>query len=135
MKEGRGGLANILIAGTYLKGNLNADGGVRIDGTVDGEVAVSGTFVLGKSGVIKGTVKTKDALIGGKVIGNIKSQGRVELKNGSHVNGDIICKRLTMEEGAIFDGFCRMSEEKPGKEKKVVTLNKTELENEPITKN
>lgn len=131
MKEVRGGLANILVAGTYLKGNLNADGGVRIDGTLEGEVTVSDTFVLGKSGVIKGTIKTKDALIGGKVIGNIKSQGKVELKTGSHVNGDIICKRLTMEEGAIFDGFCRMTEEKPDKEKKVVTMGQTELGKEP----
>ena len=131
MKEGRGGLANILIAGTYLKGNLKADGGVRIDGTVEGEVTVSDTFVLGKTGVVKGTIKTKDALIGGKVIGNIKSQGKVELKTGSVVNGDIICKRLTMEEGATFDGFCKMTEEKPGKERKMVTLNQKEVEKEP----
>jgi cytoskeletal protein CcmA (bactofilin family) len=126
MREVRGGLTNILTAGTYLKGNLKADAGVRIDGMVEGEVTVSDTLVLGKTGTVKGTIKTKDALIGGKVIGNIKSQGKVELKTGSIINGDIICKKLAIEEGATFDGLCKMSEEKPGTERKEIPTGKTE---------
>lgn len=124
MREVSRGLTNILAAGTYIKGNLRADAGIRIDGMIEGEVIVNDTFVLGKTGVVKGTIQTKDALIGGKVIGGIKSQGKIELKTGSVVNGDIICKRLSVENGAIFDGFCKMSGEKLNTVKKDVPAGK-----------
>lgn len=127
MREVKGGLINILTTGTWLKGNLKAEGGVRIDGMLEGEITTSDTFVLGKTGIVKGTVKTKDALIGGKIIGNLNSRGKVELKTGSVINGDIICKKLIIEEGATFDGFCKMSEEKPDTERKEVPVGKTEV--------
>lgn len=118
MREGKGGLTNVLTDGTYLKGNLKVNGGLRIDGKLEGEITTSDTFVLGKTGVIKGMIKTNDALIGGKIIGNLNSQGKVELKTGSVINGDIVCKKLVIEEGAIFDGFCKMTEGKLDTEKK-----------------
>jgi len=127
MREVSKGLTNILTAGTYIKGNLRADAGIRIDGMVEGEVIVNDTLVLGKTGVIKGTIQTKDALIGGKVFGGIKSQGKIELKAGSVVNGDIICKRLIIEEGATFDGFCKMSGEKINTAGKEVSAGKAEV--------
>ena len=112
MREGREGVTNILTANANLKGNLKIEGGIRVDGMIEGEIEVNDTLILGKGGMVKGIIKTKNALIGGKVIGDIKGQGKIELKSGSIVTGDIICKKLVIEEGAIFDGLCKMSEGK-----------------------
>ena len=112
MRKGKEGVTNILTANANLKGNLKTEGSIRIDGIIEGEIEVNDTLILGKGGIIKGILKTKNALIGGKVLGDIRGQARIELKSGSVVTGDIVCKKLIIEEGAIFDGLCKMSEGK-----------------------
>jgi cytoskeletal protein CcmA (bactofilin family) len=105
-------ILNILGKGTVFNGTLQTEGGIRIDGSFEGKMNVQDMIIIGKSGLIKGNIRTKDAIIAGEIIGDIRSSGRLEFHAGSKITGDIACKRLIVEEGVIFDGSCKMSDKK-----------------------
>lgn len=105
-------MMNILGNGTQFKGNLKVVGSLRIDGGFDGEMTVSETLIVGKTGKLKGTIKTKNSIIGGIIKGNLETKEKVELQVGARFDGDLICKKLIIEEGVLFDGNCQMSETK-----------------------
>ena len=110
MREPKSGITNIIGKGTSINGKVKVLGSIHVDGTIDGNIDVSESLIIGKSGKVKGEIHTKDCLIGGKVDGNISSDEKVEFQSGSSLKGDIRCKRLVIEEGVVFDGNCIMSE-------------------------
>lgn len=105
-------MMNILGNGTKFKGNLKVSGNLRIDGEFDGEMTVSETLIIGKTGKLKGTIKAKNSIIGGSIIGNLTTNEKVELQAGASFEGDLVCKKLIVEEGVLFDGNCKMSDKK-----------------------
>ncbi|MCK4352451.1 polymer-forming cytoskeletal protein [candidate division WOR-3 bacterium] len=110
MREPRGGITNIIGKGTYITGKIKVEGSIRIDGVIKGNAEITDSIIIGKSGTVHGDIHTKDALIGGKIEGNIFATGKLEFQSGSKLKGDMKCKQLTIEEGVIFDGSCEMSE-------------------------
>ena len=105
-------MMNILGNGTKFKGNLKVAGSLRIDGEFDGDMSVSETLIIGKTGKLKGTIRAKNSIIGGNIAGNLTTKEKVELQSGACVDGDLVCKKLIIEEGVLFDGNCRMTEKK-----------------------
>ena len=105
---GQGSLNSILGAGCKVKGQIELKGTIRIDGEFDGSIKCPETLIIGKSGVIKADVEVKNAIIGGKLVGNISATNKIELQTGSHVEGDIETTRLVIDEGVFFEGNCRM---------------------------
>ncbi len=99
---------SILGAGSVFDGNLKVEGGLRVDGRVEGEVEVTGTLTVGHEGFIKGHVSVAHGIIGGSVSGTIKADKQLELQNGSKVEGDIFTRSLVIEEGVFFEGRCSM---------------------------
>ncbi|MFH1755703.1 MAG: polymer-forming cytoskeletal protein [Candidatus Latescibacterota bacterium] len=106
--EGQSSLNSILGQGCKVKGSIELQGTIRIDGDFDGQVNCPETLIIGKSGVVKAEVKVKNAVIGGKLIGNIQATNKIELQSGSHVEGDIQTARLVIDEGVFFEGACKM---------------------------
>lgn len=105
---GEGSLNSILGPGCKVKGNIDLKGTLRIDGDFEGEIKCPETLIIGKSGVVKANVAVKNAVIGGKLIGNVTATSKIELQTGSHVEGDISTARLVIDEGVFFEGACRM---------------------------
>mgnify|MGYP000707636229 CR=1 FL=1 len=99
---------NHVAHGTYLKGSLESQGGLRIDGVVEGQIEALGKLVLGEKGEVKGDIKCKDAEIEGTVTGNITSTGLLYLKQSAKVQGDITSNQLKTDYGAIFIGRSEM---------------------------
>jgi cytoskeletal protein CcmA (bactofilin family) len=93
---------------TRIKGDIEIQGTIRIDGTFEGSLSCPDTLIIGKSGVVKADVKVKNAVIGGKLVGNIAAANKIELQTGSHVEGDIQTARLVIDEGVFFEGNCKM---------------------------
>ena len=110
---GPGGNASILGSGSHFSGNVKVQGNLRIDGEFEGDINCRETLEVGKSGVLKGTLTVKNASIAGRVFGNITATERIELKAGSHLEGDLVTKRLVIDEGVFFEGNCRMGEKSP----------------------
>lgn len=111
---GEGNLNSILGPGCKVKGNIDLKGTLRIDGDFDGEITCPETLIIGKSGVVKADVNVKNAVIGGKLVGNVNATNKIELQTGSHVEGDISTARLVIDEGVFFEGACKMGTQSQG---------------------
>lgn len=109
MKEGER-LNTIVGQGTVIKGECSVNGTVRIDGIIDGSLKATGVAIMGKSGKVKGDLNAGNAIVGGVVEGSVIARGRLELQSGARVEGDIKAKKLVVEEGVFFQGFCNMEE-------------------------
>ena len=99
---------SILAQGCKFKGEITASGTFRVEGEFEGTISKPESLVVGKSGVVKGDVQVKNAIIGGKMLGNITAENKIELQGGSHVEGDIKTRRLVIDEGVYFEGNCSM---------------------------
>lgn len=105
-----GGLNTFVGKGSTINGELEVEGGVRIDGTVKGKVTANETVIVGAEGIIEADIDTKVAVVGGRVSGVITALDKVELQSKSMIIGDITTKNLVVEQGAIFHGKCNMKE-------------------------
>lgn len=105
---GQASLNSMLGQGCKVKGDIEINGTIRVDGDFEGSVQCPETLIIGKSGVVKAEVKVKNAIIGGKLVGNINASNKIELQTGSHVEGDIQTSRLVISEGVFFEGNCKM---------------------------
>lgn len=91
---------------TAINGNININGCTRIDGVIDGTLAVDSDLFIGETGVIRATVYAQNASISGSVTGNVVCRGRLELMSTAKITGDIKCGTLVIAEGAVFNGKC-----------------------------
>lgn len=121
----QGSLNSILGQGCKVKGDIELQGTIRIDGEFEGSISCPDTLIIGKSGVLKAEVKVKNAVIGGKLVGNIHASNKIELQSGSHVQGDIETGRLVIDEGVFFEGNCKMGGKTRTGEERVEKTEKT----------
>ena len=96
----------IISQNTAINGNISINGCTRIDGVIDGTLAVDNDLFIGESGNIRATVYATNATISGQVTGNISCKERLELTSNAKVFGDIKCTTLIIAEGAVFRGKC-----------------------------
>lgn len=92
-------------------GDFKAEGSIRIDGTVNGNVTVTDCVIVGASGCINGDINSKRVIIGGEVYGNLNVPEKVELTSTARVIGDITTGGLVIDEKAIFQGSCNMNQD------------------------
>jgi cytoskeletal protein CcmA (bactofilin family) len=106
----RGELMTIIGKGTVLDGNVKVQNSIRIDGKVIGNIHALDTVVVGKEGLVEGSIHSKDLLLAGRVKGNVVVSGKVFLESKSFIQGDVKASRLVVDDGARFDGKCSMKE-------------------------
>ena len=110
-------LGSLLGMNSNLKGELKVKGTLRVDGTVEGQLDAD-YVILSETAEVKGEIKAKRVIIGGKMDGNARAQELVEIKSAGKVLGDIFTQKLTIIEGAEFNGKVEMKKE----ENKVIEL-------------
>ncbi|MCF7872640.1 MAG: polymer-forming cytoskeletal protein [Candidatus Omnitrophica bacterium] len=84
---------------------------LRINGEFDGNLTTKGSLTVGETASVKAQIKGENVIISGKVNGTIKADN-VKLFSTAEVYGDIQAAKVSIEEGAIFDGRCHMSDNK-----------------------
>ena len=104
---------NLIAVGTSIEGKVRSQGSIRIDGKIVGEVAASENMAVGSTGDIEGNISGKNITIGGKVRGNIYSAEKLVFEGKAVVRGDVRAAKLVIDEGAVFDGTCRMTDQRP----------------------
>lgn len=115
---------SIISADLRIFGDLNSDGEIQVDGTVDGDIRTK-VLLVGEGAHIKGEIVAETVHVHGAVSGQIKSH-TVNLAKTAHVVGDILHEDLSIETGAFLEGHCkRMTEKKEsGEEGKINVLGK-----------
>lgn len=95
---------SILGRDIVVTGEIKTDGDIQIDGRHEGNIVAS-RLTVGEQGIVNGTVKAKSVHVRGKITGKI-SANVVELAETANVTADITQDRLTIANGAFFDGNC-----------------------------
>lgn len=107
IKEGR--LSGFVGNGTVLTGETNFQSMLRVDGHLTGSVASDdGTLIIGSTGRVDANIDVSVAIVNGIVNGDIIAAEKLELGRTAKVAGNIQAPRLTIEDGAVFEGSCSM---------------------------
>jgi cytoskeletal protein CcmA (bactofilin family) len=107
---GEGRIDTILGESCRFRGDIQVDGGIRIDGDFEGTLRATEAVVVGKTGSVRADVSSEHVTVGGKVYGNITGKRKVLLESGAHVEGDVTTVSLVINEGVYFQGGCRMGD-------------------------
>jgi len=105
-------------AETFFEGKLTYTGAVRLDGRFKGEIRSDDTLLVGETGRIEGEIRVGIAIIQGEVVGNVYGKERIELHHPGRMIGNITAPAVVMDEGALFEGNCKMKKKEEKKEVK-----------------
>jgi cytoskeletal protein CcmA (bactofilin family) len=97
-----------------IVGNLETEGVVRIEGRVKGTVRAGAQVLIGQGAQLEGDLHTKEAVVGGDVIGSIHATERVELQPTASVTGNITTPRIAVLEGGKVSGEVRIEDQPDG---------------------
>jgi cytoskeletal protein CcmA (bactofilin family) len=100
-------IETIIGPNAHLRGEIQSDGGMRIDGICEGTVDIAGNLVIGEAAKIIADIKANNISISGAVKGNINGN-RVEILKTGRVWGDLMISSLLLEEGAYLRGQTTM---------------------------
>ena len=115
MKNKDARINTIIGKGSECNGDFTAEGSVRVDGVINGDVTVSGTLIVGTTGSINGDVNATAAVVGGEVYGNVTVTEKTELTSTARVIGNITTLLIVIDEKAVFQGNCNMNQDVSGK--------------------
>jgi cytoskeletal protein CcmA (bactofilin family) len=92
-----------------IKGQILSKEDLVIDGNVEGSVeAQENRITIGPNGRVVANVKARDVVVLGNLKGNIEASGRVEIRKGANLVGDIRYAKISIEEGADLRGSLEM---------------------------
>jgi cytoskeletal protein CcmA (bactofilin family) len=100
--------SNTIGKGTFLEGNIETYGNIRVEGQVVGNVKSKSKVALGTSSHVNGNIIAQNADIEGEVKGRLEVSELLVLKATAVINGDIVTGKLVVEPGAVFNGSCKM---------------------------
>jgi len=115
--------------GTAFEGKMTFEGLFRLDGKFNGEIFSGDSLIIGETGEVHAEITVNTLIVKGKLEGSITAKTRVEIHPPGKILGDIQTPVLVIEEGAIFDGHCRMDKAESKRDEKISVL-KTKGETE-----
>jgi cytoskeletal protein CcmA (bactofilin family) len=104
-------LSTIVGKDCIIEGNLKIKGGIRIDGTIKGNIETDGFVIIGQTGTVKANIKADECMVSGIVDGDVSVDKGLELDKNSRVAGNVSAKNLTVHNGAVLTGHCQMTQE------------------------
>jgi len=108
-----GSLSGFVGSGTVITGEASFKSMLRVDGRFSGRItSTTGTLIVGAGGQVDANVEVSVATIHGVVNGDIIAGQRIELGRAAKLNGNIQTPSLMIEQGAVFEGSCKMVQQK-----------------------
>jgi cytoskeletal protein CcmA (bactofilin family) len=93
---------------TVFEGKMTFEGVFRLDGRFEGQIFDSGALIVGETAVVKGKIGVNSIIINGLLEGEVNAKGRTEIHSTGKFYGNIVTPILTINEGGIFEGHCKM---------------------------
>ncbi len=100
----------VIGVGASLRGTLMVSGTLRIEGEFEGDILHCERLEIGEHGVMRSDIEVKEAVISGRVMGNVRALRSIEMKSGARIEGDVSAMSVVMEPGVFFTGRCTMLE-------------------------
>ncbi len=104
-------------AGTTVRGDIVFEGGLRVDGTVIGNVTVAdgkpGTLVVSEAARVDGRIEVTHVVINGTVNGPVVAKDYLELQTKARITGDVCYRTVEMHVGAVIDGRLEHTQVEP----------------------
>lgn len=103
-------VTSVLGPGINWIGNLTGSGGIRVEGTFEGKIALRGLLVVGETGRITcENVVANTVIVAGAIKGNITAE-KLQIRSTGRVWGDVVAVSFTSEDGAFLRGQIRMED-------------------------
>jgi len=93
-----------------LEGKLVYDGHVHIDGHAEGEFRVTGNLDVASGATARVSIEAANVTVKGNVEGAVNVRDKLTLGKNARLNGDIVVRRLQIEDGASLNGHVRMGD-------------------------
>lgn len=99
---------SIVGSNSTFSGDIECEGSIRIDGMQEGNIKATGNVLIGPQGVVKGNVEGLNVQVAGTIYGNVRAQEILRILSTAKLFGDIEVRSFVADEGAIFQGKCKM---------------------------
>ena len=96
--------ASVFAHDLMVKGDVEAQGDVRVEGQVHGNLTGTGLVTVAEQGEVHGNVEGREVVVLGRVEGNVTGLAKVEILEKAAVKGDVVSPRISVEEGAVVAG-------------------------------
>lgn len=103
-----GEIETIIGRNTSIKGEINGSGNIRVDGRVEGGIAIDGDAVIGESGNVLGDVRAESLIVAGTITGNVETSGNLSIHSTGQLIGDVRVRSLNIADGGVFKGRSEM---------------------------
>jgi len=101
-------LKSALGHGTVIEGMFSFENPVKVDGTLKGQINSNSALIVGPDAKVHAKIKVGTLIILGEVEGEIEADDLIEIRSSGLLFGDVVTRRLALEEGSIFNGNCTM---------------------------
>lgn len=98
---------------TRITGNVSGPGDLELDGELVGDISIDGLLVIGERGFVRGKATAGNMVLAGRVQGKIMVRERIEVRSSGRMEGNIICQKIAIAEGAFMDGEVHTHKGKP----------------------
>ncbi len=120
-KKNQPAIRSLIPDGNHIEGHVHFTDGLRVDGSVVGDVRSSeeknSILVISETASVTGEVHADHVIVNGTVKGPVYARRMLELQPKARIEGDVYYTSLEMHQGAIIAGLLRptpaMMEDKP----------------------
>jgi cytoskeletal protein CcmA (bactofilin family) len=110
---------SVLDAQLTVRGDIETEGTLRVDGRLDGSIRRADVVVVGEGATVVGDISAREVIVGGSVQGNVTATTRIELQPSAVVTGDIDAGAIMIQEGCVVQGRLTVTSTSAAKEKPV----------------
>ena len=103
-------IETVLGSNTSVEGDIRSNGGVRIDGDLEGTIQIAGSLIVSESAKVVATISARNVQIQGAVKGNVTANRLVILDTGK-LWGDIAVRSCVLDDGGFFQGYSKMQDD------------------------
>lgn len=100
----------ILGRGVEIKGTLQTNGDIQVNGAFSGKLVAKGDVVIGEHAFIEADISGENVYVNGEVEGDIHALDKIQILETGRVTGDVTSSALAIEAGGILKGSSTMRE-------------------------
>ncbi len=104
-------IKSLIAHGSHIAGNVRFTDGLRIDGTLVGDIMANeeqaSILVISETASVTGALHADHIIISGSVKGPVHANQMLELQPKARIEGDVFYRAMEMHQGAIISGQLR----------------------------